>query len=110
MERPVRFVAWFLALSYGLGAPLTAYAEYSHHTLSERFGYSPTFMYVTCAVQLVCAAGVLVGRLAPWAAGALTVITLGAIVSHWRIGSPLTMIPAIVYTAVQVWFGWRSRG
>jgi uncharacterized membrane protein YphA (DoxX/SURF4 family) len=106
--RWVRFAAWFLALSYGIGAPLTAYLEYASHTFSERFGYPATLIYLTCAVQLVCAVGVLVRPYARWAAVALTVITVGAIVSHLRIGSPLTAVPAIAYTAIQVWVALRS--
>lgn len=105
-----RFLAaWFLALSYGIGAPLTAFLEYRSHTLSERFDYPPELIYVTCVVQVVATLGVLVRRFAPWAAAALTVITLGAIVSHLRIGSPVTTLPALFYTAVQIWFGLESR-
>jgi hypothetical protein len=40
-----------------------------------------------------------------WAAGGLTLTTLGAIALHLRIGSPLTAWAAVLYTAVQVWFG-----
>ena len=101
--------AGFLAITYGFGAPLTAYVEYSDHVLSDRFGYAPAFIYLTCVVQLVCAAGILVRPLASWAAAVLTVITLGAIVSHFRIGSPQTSVGAIVYTAVQIWYGLAMR-
>ena len=108
-ERWVRVAAGFLSISYAIGAPLTAYAEYSSHALSQRFGYPPALIYLTCAVQLVCSVGVLVRALAPWAAAALTVITLGAIASHFRIESPVTALPAVVYTAIQVWYGLESR-
>jgi hypothetical protein len=66
-------------------------------------------IYLVCIVQVVCAASVLVRRLAPWAAAALTVTTLGAVASHVRIGSPMTALPALIYTAVQLWFGFRTR-
>ena len=108
-ERWIRVAAVFLAVSYAVGAPLTAYIEYANHTFSQRFGYPPAFIYLICAVQVVCSIGVLVRPLASWAAAALTVITLGAIASHLRIGSPVTALPAIVYTAVQVWFGVERR-
>jgi hypothetical protein len=107
--RWVRITAVFLALSYGLGAPAAAFLEVQRHLLSERFHYSPVLIYLVCAVQVVCAITVLVRRLAPWAAGALTITTLGAVASHIRINSPMTAIPAILYTAVQVWFGLESR-
>lgn len=109
-ERWLRIAAGFLSISYGIGAPLTAYAELTGHVLSQRFGYPSEFIYVICAVQLVCAIGILVRRLAPWAAGAFTVITLGAIASHFRIGSPTTAIPALVYTVIQIWYGWNRLG
>jgi hypothetical protein len=70
----------------------------------------PELVYFTFAVQFVCAIGVLVRPLASWAAATLTLTTLGAIASHVKIGSPLTAVPAAVYTAVQVWFGLATRG
>ena len=69
-ERWVRVAAGFLAISYAVGAPLTAYIEYGSHTISQRFGYPPAFIYLICAVQLVCSIGVLVRPLASWAAAA----------------------------------------
>ncbi|MHC5209882.1 MAG: DoxX family protein [Planctomycetota bacterium] len=97
--RGVRVAAWFLALSYGLGSPATAYLEVRDHTFSERFDVPAALIHVTCAVQVLCAIGVLVRPLAAWAAAALTVTTIGAIASHLRIGSPETAIAAVVYTA-----------
>jgi hypothetical protein len=52
---------------------------------------------------------VFVRRLAPWAAAALTVTTLGAAASHIRIGSPQAALPALLCSAIQVWFALRSR-
>ena len=105
----VGVAAGFLAISYGIGAPLTAFLEYGSQTLSQRFDLPRELIYITCGVQFVCAIGVLVRPLASWAAAALTVITLGAIASHLRIASPVTALPAIFYTAVQAWFGLKSR-
>jgi hypothetical protein len=107
-ERRVRLAAAFLAISYGIGAPLTAFIEYRSHALSQRFNYPPELIYLTCAVQLACAMGVLVRPLAPWAVAVLTVITLGAMAAHLQIGSPLTALPALLFTVVQVWFGLNS--
>ena len=91
-ERLVRVAAGFLAVSYAVGS----------RTISERFDLPPELVYLTCAVQLVCSAGVLVRPFASWAAAALSVIALGAIASHLRIGSPETALAAVFYTAVQV--------
>jgi DoxX-like family len=107
--RSHRIVAGFLALSYGLGAPFIAALEWRGHFLSHRFAYPPELIYGTCALQLLCVGGVLHRRFAPWAAAGLTLTTLGAVASHLRIGSPLTALPAILYTAVQIWFGLQSR-
>ena len=104
-KRLMRGISWFLAISYFIGAPLTAFLEYKGQTFSERFDYPPELIYVTCTVQFICAMGVLIPRFAAVSAAALTVTTLGAIASHLKIGSPLTVLPALFYTAIQVWFG-----
>ncbi len=109
LERRVRVGAGFLAVSYGIGGPLTAFLEYRSQTLSERFDLPPEFIYLTSAVQFVCAIGVLLRPFASWAALVLTVITLGAIALHLSNESPATAIPALLYTAVQIWFGFESR-
>lgn len=107
--RWVFITAVFLAISYGVGAPLAAFSEFQQHLLSGRFHYLPAFIYFVCVVQFACAFGLLVRRLAPWAAAVLTVTTLGAVASHVRIGSPQAAVPAVIYTVVQVWYGLSSR-
>lgn len=109
-ELRVRIVAGFLAVSYAVGAPMAIFFELRDQALSQRFGYPSELILLTCAVQIAGAIGVLVRRLAPWAAAALTLITLGAIVSHLRVGhSPQAAVPALFYTVLQVWLGLRSR-
>jgi len=99
----------FLAVSYGIGAPWTALLEVRGALFSKRFDVPPALIELTCAVQMLAALGLFSRRFAPWAAAALTVITLGAIAAHFRIGSPATALPAVLYTAVQVWLGLESR-
>ena len=106
--RILRIVAWFLAVFYIVGVPVVAYLEFHDQLLSHRFDLPATLIYFTCVVQILCAPALLVRKLAPWAAVALSVITIGAIGSHLRIGSPVTTIPALIATATQVWFGVRS--
>jgi hypothetical protein len=111
-DRLVGFVAGFLAVSYGVGAPLAAVLEFQHQVFSARFGVSPLLVYLTSAVQFMSAVGVLIRPVASWGAAALTVTTLGAIAAHVRIGSPLTAGPAVAYTVLQIWFGlerWVPR-
>ena len=61
-------VAWVLAISYMVGAPLAAFLEYNCQTLSKRFDYPSELIYATCIVQFFCSIGLLLPRLAPWAA------------------------------------------
>jgi hypothetical protein len=108
-ERWVSRARWFLAVSYGLGAPLTALLEHGRQILSQRFGIPPELVYMTSVVQFACAVAVLVRPLAWMGAAALTVTTLGAIVLHLKTGSPLTAWIAVLYTAIQIWFGLACR-
>jgi hypothetical protein len=107
--RSLQIASWFLAISYGLGAPVTAIAELRSGALSERFGLPPELIYLTCAVQLASAPSVLLRVLSPWAALGLTVVTVGAIGVHLNTESPIRAIPAVLYTGLQIWFGIRSR-
>jgi hypothetical protein len=107
-SRPsLRPVGWFLAVSYGIGAPLIAILQYSNSVLSARFDLPPWLIYLTAAIQLSCVPLILSRRYVRSAAFALSATTVGAAISHIRIGSPPTALPAVVYTAVQLWFGVR---
>lgn len=111
-SRLTRAVGWFLALTYGAGASLTAVLEVRDHIFSQRFGYPSAFMLAVFGLQIVCAAAILIPRLAVWAAIALSVTTLGAIASHIRIGSPQTAWAAVLFTVLQVWYAvtcWRKK-
>jgi len=81
-DRRVRIAAWFLAVSYAIGGPVTAFLEYRSHATSLRFDYPPELIYLTAAIQTACSIGVFYRPLAPWAAAALSVVTLGAIASR----------------------------
>jgi len=104
-SRWIRAAVWFLSITYAIGAPVTAYAELKAHVISQRFDYSPSFIYWICAIQLFCAVALWVSGVSRWAAAVLTVITVGAVFSHFRIGSPVTALPAVAYTAIQSWYG-----
>jgi hypothetical protein len=106
-QRGVRIAKWFLVLSYGIGAPLFAWLEYRQGIFSARFQLPPMVLYLVAATQFASAVALSVRQLAPWAAAALSVTTLGAIAGHLRIGSPMTALPALCYTILQIWFGVR---
>jgi len=98
---------WFLMLSYAIGAPAYAIVEARTGLFSERFDYSPEFLYLVAGVQFVCALVLFVRAVAPWSSAVLTLLALGAVYSHFRIGSPLTSLPAVAYTLIQIWYGIR---
>jgi len=102
--RTLRIVAWVLAISYLVGAPLVGFLEYNGHVMSERFGILPVLVYATSAAQVLLAVGLLRPRFAVRSTAVLTVIAAGAVFLHLRIGSPLTAVPALTYAAVQLWF------
>ncbi len=109
----VRIAAWILAVSYGLGSSAALLIELRSQLFSARFDVPPQLLFIALPIQLVCAAGVLTVRYAPAAAVVLSVTTVGAALAHFRIGSPLTALPAIGYTVLQLWFAaaahrWRS--
>jgi hypothetical protein len=74
---------------------------------SERFGYSSEFLYLVSGTQVMCAFALFVRPLAPWSSVILAVLACGAVVSHLRIDSPLTALPALGYTLLQIWYGIR---
>ena len=103
-------VGWFLTLSYVVGSPIFAVVEANTGVFSDRFGYSSGFLYLVSAVQLVSGSVLFVRFLAPWSIAVLTILAIGAVVSHVRIDSPLTGLPALGYTALQIWYGVRIYG
>jgi hypothetical protein len=98
---------WFLTLSYVIGSPVFAIVEARTGMFSERFGYSAEFLYLVSGAQVACASVLFVRMLAPWSSVILTVLAFGAVISHFRIGSPLTALPALGYTLLQIWYGIR---
>jgi uncharacterized membrane protein YphA (DoxX/SURF4 family) len=95
---------WFLVLSYTLGSLAFAIVEASTRLFSERFDYPPTFLHLVSGTQFVCAVMLFKGRIAPWSLIILTAISVGAVYSHFRIGSPVTSLPAVAYTMIQAWY------
>lgn len=100
-------------MSYGLGSSAALMIELRNQLFSTRFDVPQELLFLVLPIQVVCAVGVLTKRYAPLAAGVLSMTTVGAALAHFRIGSPLTAVPAIGYTILQLWFAiaayrWRS--
>jgi hypothetical protein len=102
-----RLAGWFLVVSYLVGSPAFALLELQTAAISQRFDYSPAFLYAVGGAQFICAALLFVRKLVPWSCAVLTVLSMGAVVSHFRIGSPVTSLPALAYTIIQIWYGIR---
>lgn len=100
-----RVSGWFLFLSYAVGSPVFAMVEAKTGIFSERFNYPSEFLYFVSGVQFVCAFMLFKRALAPWSSVVLTVLSLGAVMSHLRINSVVTSLPALAYTIIQVWYG-----
>lgn len=101
-----RFVGLFLVIAYGIGSPVFALVEFRSGLFSQRFDYSPEFLYLVSGAQFICALLLFSRRFALWSLALLTVLSLGAIYSHFRIHSPLTALPSLVFTALQIWYGY----
>lgn len=102
-----RGIGWFLLVSYAIGSPVGAMIEVRTGVISERFDYTPEFLYLVAAAQFACALVLFSRFLAPWGIGVLTIISLGAVYSHFKIESPATSLPAVAYTLIQIWYGIR---
>jgi len=107
VDRWESVAGWFLFLSYAIGAPAFAIVEARTGVFSGRFNYSPEFLYLVSAAQFVCSLVLFVRALAPWSVVLLTSITVGAVISHLRMDSAITALPAFMYTAIQIWYGIR---
>ncbi len=71
---------------------------------AEHFGYSVAFMYFVGVCELAGAVGLLIPRLATLAAAGLSILMLGAFVSHLQAGDPMqnTVVPLIALVLLMV--------
>jgi len=79
----------------------------------ERFGYSGSFRLVTGTVEVagagLLAAGYLWPAAAAMGAAVLTMVMLGALATHWRVGDSLgKMIPPLVLGSLAAWLAIAS--
>jgi len=98
---------WFLLLSYAVGSPIFAIVEAETGLFSQKFDYPPEFLYLVSGTQFTCSLVIFSRALAPWSIMILTIITVGAVFSHLRIESAITALPAVGYSALQIWYGIR---
>jgi putative oxidoreductase len=73
-------------------------------------GFSDGFRLFIGAAELAGAIGLLVPRLRFWAASGLSIIMIGAVVTHVRAGDTVAhMAPAVISLVLLVWTAWSSR-
>lgn len=106
-DKWLQLARWFLAISYSIGSLAFAIAEFKLGIFSARFDYSPEFLFFVSAFQFTCALLLVFNRAVLWSLAGLTVMSLGAVYSHFKIGSPMTSIPSLAFTALQIWTGQR---
>ncbi len=99
-----RAARWFLIIAYGVGSPAFAIAEAVSGIFSARFGYPPEFLYLVSVLQFASAALLLFRRFELVSLALLTIMSLGAIYSHFRIDSPLTALPSLAFTIIQMMY------
>ena len=106
-DRWANLAGWFLVVTYGLGALVFALLEYFGQVMSARFDYPPLFIYLVSLIQVLCSVALLFPRWVLLSLAVFTILSLGAVASHFRIGSPITSLPAAAYTVIQIWLAYR---
>jgi len=94
---------WFLVVTYAVGALVFALMEQQGQVMSERFDFPPVFIYAVAGIQLICVAALFYPRLRLGSLAILSILSVGAVAAHFRIGSPVTSLPAVAFTVVQLW-------
>lgn len=89
-----RIATWVLTVPvtglFGL-AGLFKFGEEATVNFEQKFGYSDEFRIFIGIAELAGAIGVLVPRLAFWAAAGLAMIMAGAVYTHIQVGEPLAV-------------------
>lgn len=101
-----RVARWFLAIAYGIGSPAFAFAEVMTGVFSTRFDYPLEFIYLVSVAQFGCALMLVFRRVQLLSLAVLTVLSVGAMYSHFKIGSPVTALPSTGFTVMQAWYGY----
>jgi uncharacterized membrane protein YphA (DoxX/SURF4 family) len=74
-----------------------------------RWGYPVAFMYVTGALELAGATGLLIRRLSALAALCLSALMLGALATHAMHGEWPMFVVALLITSLAAWRAWVER-
>jgi putative oxidoreductase len=107
-------VLWLLQILMALAFVLIGVAKFADPSWARsfaRWGYPDGFYMVIGALEVAGGLALLVPRLASYAAAMLSVIMIGASLTHWLHGEMARVIPPLMYLAVVAVVGagrWRS--
>ena len=74
------------------------------------WGYPEWFLYVIAVLEAAAAIALLIPRLAPYAAGGLVVIMLGAMYTHLTHGEGILWnVGYVVALGIIGWYRWQQR-
>lgn len=105
-----RFSTYALALIFaGFGGAKLLALPFEVEAFA-RWGYSPTFMTITGALEVAGAVGLLIPRLSALAATCLAALMLGAIATHLIHQEWPMLVVAVAITCLAAWRGWVGRG
>ncbi|XXF79627.1 DoxX family protein [Myxococcaceae bacterium GXIMD 01537] len=85
-----------LALVFAFAGGSKLFTQGLHHENFAKWGYPGGFVYVVGAIELACAIGLLIPRVAGLAAAGLAVTMLGAFATHVKDGHPEQGIVALI--------------
>ncbi len=105
----LRITSYILALIFAASGSAKLLSLPFEVEAFTRWGYSPAFMYVTGALEVLGAIGLLIPRLSSLASLCLAALMLGAITTHLLHGEwpMLAVASAIMLTAF--FRGWAGR-
>jgi putative oxidoreductase len=114
LSKGMKITAWVLSalltLSFLLAGGGKLAAVEDNVATFAHFGYPLWFMYVTGAIEVLCAAGLWIPRLRGLSALGLVVTMLGAVATHLIHDGVSAAIPAIVMLALSGAVTWLRRG
>ncbi|OOZ14951.1 hypothetical protein BOW35_06640 [Solemya velum gill symbiont] len=105
----IRIVTYILVLVFALSGGAKLAALPFEVEAFARWGYTPSFMYLTGILEVAGAAGLLIPRLSALASACLAILMIGAIGTH-AIHSEWPMFAvAVAIFCFTTWRGWFGR-
>ena len=104
-----RLLGYLLALVFAASGGAKLLSLQFEIEAFARWGYPLEFMYLTGALEVAGALGLLVPRLSSLAALCLAALMVGAVGTHLLHGEWAMMLVALCILLPAFWLGWRRR-